>query len=56
MAKLCITAIDWARIKPEDVIATWTLPVCEMHCEADWWRAATNVWVKSPKKKSAKVV
>lgn len=57
MAKLCITGIDWAWIKPEDVIATWTLPTCRGYSETDWYRAVFIDRPREPvKKKTAKVV
>ena len=46
----------YAWIKPEGATITWQPSVLEMYSKADRWQEYTNIWRKSPKKKSAKVV
>lgn len=50
------TLADFAWITPKDVIATWTLPTCEIYSETDWWRSAMKIWCRSVKPRTAKVV
>ena len=42
--------------KPEDATITWQPSVLETYSKADQWQEYANIWCKSPKKKSAKVV
>ena len=51
-----IIATDYAWIKPEYETITWQPSVLEMYSEADWWNTAMNVWGRSVKQRTAKVV
>ena len=46
----------YAWIKPEGATITWQPSVLETYSKPDRWQEYTNIWRKSPKKKSAKVV
>lgn len=51
-----IIATNYAWIKPEGATITWQPSVLETYSEADSWSAAMNVWGRSVKPRTAKVV
>lgn len=51
-----IIAADYAWIKPEGATITWQPSVLETYSKADRWSAAANVWGRSVKPRTAKVV